>query len=339
MKALSFQLLRVLTDATYHSGAKLARRFDVTRGTIWNAVHELQLNGFAVHSMRGRGYCLEEPVCLLDRDAVMRCLGDSASRFQIELVDVTASTNTRLMEQAAQGAPSGAVVAAELQQRGRGRMGRVWHAQIGGALTFSLLWRFPGGAAALAGLSLAAGVALVRALARLGARDIRLKWPNDVLADGGKLAGMLIEMQGDALGPSAAVIGIGLNTRLSAEIREKIDQPATDLASACGHAIDRNVALAAVLTELAAALEAFAASGFAPIKAEWERYHVHQGQEIQVKLPTGAVQHGIARGVDDDGALLFETGGAIHRLHSGEISVRPSGHAAGPVQPGIRSRA
>jgi BirA family biotin operon repressor/biotin-[acetyl-CoA-carboxylase] ligase len=239
-----------------------------------------------------------------------------------------------LLARAAQGAASGTVLAAEWQESGRGRQGRAWHAAIGGGVTFSLLWRFSLGAAALAGLSLAAGLALVRAAAKLGAQDIALKWPNDVLWRGGKVAGMLIEMHGDALGPSAVVIGIGINVRLSDAMRARIDQPAADLESACGTVLDRSAVLGALLAELAPVLDAFADKGFAPMRPEWERHHAHQDRRVLVKLPDGRTHEGLARGVGDDGAFLFESGNALRRLHSAEVSVR----AASPAPEGTLSR-
>ena len=322
MTAPLFKVLRLLADGEFHSGAALARDLDVSRGTVWNAVRALDAAGIDVYRVRGRGYRIAQPISLLDPESIARHAGAARSRFSLDVVDVAGSTNTLLMERAAAGAPSGAVIAAESQEQGRGRLGRPWHAGLGGGVTFSLLWRFAQGAGGLAGLSLAAGVALVRAIAQLGARDVQLKWPNDVVWQGGKLAGMLIEMQGDALGPSAVVIGIGINVRLSESVRARIDQAAADLETACGRPLERSAVLGAVLAELAPALDAFAREGFAPMRAEWESHHAHQGRRIAVKLPDGRVHEGFARGVGDDGALLFETGGAVRRLHSGEISLR-----------------
>ena len=131
----------------------------------------------------------------IDHDAIAVHI-TRPSRFTLEIVDEAASTNTLLLERAAKGARSGEALAAEWQTHGRGRLGRLWHAAPCGALTFSLVWRFARGSAALAGLSLAAGLALVRALTKLGVSDVRVKWPNDLVWHGRKLAGILIEMQG-----------------------------------------------------------------------------------------------------------------------------------------------
>jgi BirA family biotin operon repressor/biotin-[acetyl-CoA-carboxylase] ligase len=346
MKSLSFAVLRTLADGAFHSGPELAQAAGVTRGTIWNAVREIERAGLEVYRVRGRGYRLAEAVSLLDRERVVGHLGPDAERFQIEIKDVVDSTNTYLIGRAAGGAPAGTVAAAELQQAGRGRLGRVWHSGLGDALTFSVLWRFEAGAGALAGLSLAVGIALVRALTRLGAGDIRLKWPNDLLANGAKLGGILIEMQGDTLGPSAAVIGIGLNIKLSTQTRALVDQPVADLTSLCSDAvaphpdarrslrfpmhgeraplIDRNAVLAAVLADLAHVLDTFSARGFEPLKAEWERAHAFVGEEITLRFPTGITEPAIVRGVTGSGALLVEQGGSLVAVHSAELSVRPA---------------
>ena len=334
MTELSFDVLRRLADGEFHSGEALARALRVSRGTIWNAVRAIDAAGVKVYKVRGRGYKLSEPVSLLDSEAVIRHAGSAAARYTIELVDAVGSTNTLLMERAAYGAASGTVLAAEWQRSGRGRMGRAWHAGLCGALTFSVLWRFQQGASALAGLSLAAGVALMRALAELGAAEARLKWPNDVLWRGRKLAGMLIEMHGDALGPSAVVIGIGLNVRLSSRVKDRIDQPAADLEAACGHALDRSRVLGLVLAHLVTVLERFADDGFAPFVDEWQRAHAYQGATVTVKLPTGSEELGTALGVSDDGALIVRTGGVVRRLHSGEVRVR----ASLEKHPRVRSR-
>jgi BirA family biotin operon repressor/biotin-[acetyl-CoA-carboxylase] ligase len=214
------------------------------------------------------------------------------------------------------------VIAAEWQTAGRGRRGRIWHAAPGAALTFSLLWRFQQGAGYLSGLSLAAGLAMVRALGALGVPDAGLKWPNDVLWRGRKLAGILIELQGDMLGPTAAVIGIGLNCRLPDVLRERIDQPAVDLETACGTVPDRNRALALLLDELARVLDVFAGAGFTSLRDEWQRRHVHQRKAVRLALPDGKFVSGTAEGVADDGALLLATARGAQRFHSGEVSLR-----------------
>jgi BirA family biotin operon repressor/biotin-[acetyl-CoA-carboxylase] ligase len=322
MKDLRFKVLRLLADGEFHSGEALARALGMSRASVWHAVRSLRGCGFEIFSVRGRGYRLAAPVSLLDRDSVLRDLGRDAVNISLEILDEVVSTNTLLMTRAQAGAPGGTAIAAELQTAGRGRMGRVWHAAIGGALTFSLLWRFSQGAGFLSGLSLAAGVAVMRALQALGAAEAGLKWPNDVVWRGGKLAGILIEMQGDMLGPSAAVIGIGVNVILTDSVRERIDQAASDLETACGRPLDRNIVLAHLLGELHHALEVFARDGLAPFRAEWQSHHVHQNKTVSLLLPDARREQGVARGIAEDGALLIETGAGLQRCHSGEVSLR-----------------
>jgi len=323
VKPWQFKVLRRLADGEFHSGAALANALGKSRASIWLAIREIENAGIEVFKVRGRGYRLAQPLSLLDRDDIVRQLGADARAFTLEIMDGVSSTNTLAMERAARGAPADLVIAAEWQEAGRGRMGRDWHAGIGGALTFSLLRRFPQGAASLAGLSLAVGVALMRAFKTLGVEKAGLKWPNDVLWRGGKLAGILIEVQGDMLGPSAVVIGIGVNVRLSQAVRDRIDQAAGDLETACGRPLDRNQVLALLLRELRHALDTFAGAGLAPFRDDWHRYHVHQDRMVTVMLPDARREHGYARGVAEDGALMIETPSGLRRYHSGEISLRP----------------
>ena len=323
MKPLTAGVLARLADGGFHSGEALARSLEVSRASVWNAVRALEATGIEVYKVHGRGYRLPYPVSLLDRAAIERHLGASAGHFALDIRDAVESTNSVLLESAANGAPGGTVLAAEWQSAGRGRLGRAWHAGVGEALTFSLLWRFARGAAALSGLTLAAGVAIARALESIGAQDVALKWPNDVLWQGGKLAGMLTELHGDALGPTAVVIGVGINVRLSDATRSRIDQAAADLEVACGSAPDRNRLLAEALRELDRVLGAFGRDGFAPLRAEWQQRHAQQDKRVTLLLPDGTRRGGHARGVADDGALLLETASGTQRIHSGEISLRP----------------
>lgn len=321
MKPLAHRVLTLLADAEFRSGEALACALGMSRASVWQAVHELESAGLVIYKVRGRGYRLAQPLSLLDRAEIQQYLGPRARSLALEIVESVGSTSTLLMERAQAGAPHATVIAAEWQSGGRGRRGRAWHADIGGALTFSLLWRFVQGAGFLGGLSLVVGIGLVRALEKLGVVGGGLKWPNDVVWRGRKLAGILIEMQGDALGPSLAVIGIGVNVRLSDAVRSRIDQEAADLETACGRALDRNELLALLLVELHGVLETFTREGFAPLRGEWQRRHAHQDRAVTVILPDARRETGIARGVAEDGALLVETRGGLRRYHSGEISV------------------
>jgi BirA family biotin operon repressor/biotin-[acetyl-CoA-carboxylase] ligase len=225
----SAALLAQLSDAHAVSGSELARRLGVTRAAVWKQIEALRALGAPIDAQAGAGYRLQWHFEALDA-ARMRAQLAPALRRRVRTLDVhwqIDSTSSSLLRAAAQGAPDLAVCMAETQTAGRGRRGRQWQSPLGGNVYFSLLKRFAHGMGALSGLSLVAGVALIQALGDCGVTGVGLKWPNDVLADGRKLAGILVELGGEFLGPCHAVIGIGINLRLPPDIG--IDQPYTDL--------------------------------------------------------------------------------------------------------------
>ncbi|MDR1890167.1 MAG: biotin--[acetyl-CoA-carboxylase] ligase [Zoogloeaceae bacterium] len=248
-----------------------------------------------------------------------QALGAYASRFDVDILPECPSTNALLLERAAQGAPSGSVLVAERQTAGRGRRGRVWISRPEDSLTFSLLWRWRKDAR-LAGLSLAVGLALHRALHGLGARDLGLKWPNDLLYCGAggaaKLAGILIELASDTRGV-ASVIGVGINL-FAPQVPE---QATAGLVDCCAETPSRDILLAALLTELARHLDLFAHAGFAALRADWQLRHVWQDKNVRLHEDSRIVE-GICRGVDDDGALLLATADGLERFWAGDVSLR-----------------
>lgn len=260
---------------------------------------------------------------LIDPQCMQARLASLAGRFDIDALAECDSTNSELMRRADRGAPSGAVLVADRQQAGRGRRGRQWASSPESSLTFSVLWRFALPPTALAGLSLAVGVALAQALQNLGAHGVGLKWPNDVLLqtaadDYAKLAGVLVELSSDRRG-TQAVIGIGLNLRPPAEV---LPQPAAALSQAAGHEFDRHDVLAAILVALAGVLDRFAAEGFAGLKEAWQRHHAWQGAPVRLLDEGGEVMAGRCLGVHDDGSLLLETAAGVQRIYSGDVSLR-----------------
>ena len=293
----------------------------ITRGSVSNALADVDALGLTVHKVHGRGYRLVTPVQWLSRESIVRHLGRQAARFEIHVLDQTGSTNTDLLDLAVQGARSGSVLAAESQTHGRGRRGRDWHSSPGGALTFSILWRFDQGAGFLSGLSLVVGISLVRVLKKHGAADVMLKWPNDLLWRHLKLAGILIELAGDVMGPTVAVIGIGINLRLPDSVKARIDQPVVDLAR-IGVAEDRNLLFAEILDELGNMLRKFSAEGFAPFRQEWDRLHAYQDKMVRVRMPDKSEIEGRVQGVGDDGALLLHTRSGQRKFYGGELSLR-----------------
>ena len=326
MKPLTFSVLRLLDDGEFHSGVTIARNLGVSRASVSNALQGLDEVGLVVHKVHGRGYRLPGPVQWLEQGVILRHLDKEAKTFRLEILDTAESTNSLLLQKAAMEMSSGDgsvhVVATELQTGGRGRRGREWHSGLGDGLTFSLLWRFQQGANLLSGLSLAVGVAIARVLQSFGIRGTVLKWPNDVLFHYRKLAGILIELQGDMLGPTVAVIGIGMNLKLSDCIKARVDQGATDLFSIIGGMPDRNKLLAALLAELVTVLREFERQGFAPFREEWVHYHGFENKCVTVHLPDGSIQEGVVHGVGEDGSLRLLTPTGNHSYSGGEITLR-----------------
>ena len=325
MRPLSFQLLRELSHERFTSGTKLAAQFGVSRTLVSEALREASDAGVEIFSLTRRGYRLAEPFEPLDLTRIRKILGANAVRVDINIAESMPSTNSELMARAGLGAPSGTCIATEMQTAGRGRRGRTWQSAPGASLTFSLLWRFEKGAPQLGGLSLAVGLAVLRALRKLGAdaADIKLKWPNDIVCGAHKLGGVLIETQGDMLGPTAAVIGIGLNVQLPEALKESIDQPVCDVASLMATPISRNTLFATVVAELIAILDQFQAGGFRALKAEWLAVHALQGKHVNVLAGDGKTIHADVTGVNDDGSLILLQQGRETALSSGEVSLRP----------------
>ena len=324
MSALTFQALRTLADGRFHSGEDIARSLGRSRATLSEALKCAPDLGLELFSVRGKGYRLAEPIEFIDGEAVGQALGPLADRIRLEVADEVDSTSSRLVERAATGAPSGTCLAAEWQSAGRGRRGRSWIAALGGSLTFSLLWRFERGAGHLGGLSLAVGAAVARALADCGVERVQVKWPNDVVVDFRKLAGVLVETSGEMQGPSVAVVGVGLNYRLGEQL-EKIDQPAVDVAGCASPVPSRNLLLARTLSELVAVLEAFEDSGFAPLRSEWRSLHAYQGRRVRVMPPNEAAYEANVIDVGEDGTLVVSAGGRSVRLSSAELAaIRPA---------------
>jgi BirA family biotin operon repressor/biotin-[acetyl-CoA-carboxylase] ligase len=317
-------LLTALSCDAPVSGTALAARLGVTRAAVWKQIEALRALGAPIEAAAGSGYQLEHPLELLDADRIRGEL-DTAARARVDALDIhwqIDSTNSELLRRPLGPTPQVQVCLAETQSAGRGRRGRIWQSPLGGNLYFSLGARFEQGMGTLAGLSLAVGIATVQALTDCGASGVGLKWPNDVLADGRKLAGILVELGGEFLGPCQAVIGIGINLRLSNAVLACIDQPAIDLASLLhGVPPQRNRLVACLITRLIAALDRFVADGFGAFQTDYARYDLLRDRAIRV-LSAGHELDGVGAGIDPRGALIVRRGAVLTHYDSAEVSVR-----------------
>jgi BirA family transcriptional regulator, biotin operon repressor / biotin---[acetyl-CoA-carboxylase] ligase len=323
-------LLQTLEETPAQSGSALAERFGVTRAAIWKQIESLRLLGAPIAAKAGQGYRLCAPLDLLDAEDIQLRLRKLApdSACAIEVFWQLDSTSSEMMRRAQAGAAKTGACFAELQSAGRGRRGRSWHTPLGGGLAFSLSTQFESAMSSLAGLSLVVGIGVMRALSDLGYRDLGLKWPNDVQAEGRKLAGILIELGGDALGPCHAVIGIGINVRLGHDADERIDQAWTDLSLISDARVPaRNRLAAQLLFRLLQVLDQFKAQGFASFADEFAQYDVLRGRTICIVNGQHRTQ-GVASGVDDAGILRVATADGEILVNSGEVSVRAVSEAS-----------
>jgi len=316
------ELLVALADGGMVSGAQLAERAGVTRAAIWKQIEALRARGVPVESRGTAGYCLPWPVQLLDIDTVRTALPAAAHKRlgTLEVRWEIDSTSSEVQRRQAD-LPDLSMVLAETQTAGRGRRGRRWLSPPGLNVYLSCLKRFDAGFAALSGLSLAVGVIVMRTLSALGIEGAGLKWPNDVLSDAGKLAGILVELGGEYQGPCAAIIGVGLNVRLTDALHEQAGQPVNDLTTLAGEALDRNRVAAALIAALADGLDQFEREGFAAFVDEYARYDLLRDKPLRVQGATDVLE-GIGAGIDERGALLLKIGDDVHRVDSADVSVR-----------------
>jgi len=316
-------LLRLLADGSFHSGTDLGAELGITRAAVCKAIQTLGGEGLDIHRVSGRGYRLAQPLEPLDARHIQRLLANHGSRGElgITVLEEVDSTNRYLLERA-DALENGAACFAEAQSAGRGRRGRRWISTPYHNLMLSMLWRFAGGAGALAGLTLAAGVAVAEALEVYGLQDVQLKWPNDVLWRSQKLAGLLAEVRGEANGPTVVVLGIGVNGYLADAHAAQIDQPWADIARISGQPPARNHLAALLLRHLRETLARFEREGLEPFRRAFERHHYYQGKSVRMLGATGETT-GVVEGVNETGAIVLRTRGGQRRLfHSGEISLR-----------------
>lgn len=256
----------------------------------------------------------------LSRPRIAALCRQAAQQVALRVVAETGSTNADLMS-CLSSLPGPALLIAETQTAGRGRAGRNWLSAPGASLTFSLAWKFRQPVHALVGLPLAVGVVLAEVLESFGVAA-RLKWPNDVLKQGRKLAGILIETAAARNGADDetwAVIGIGLNLALPAGLAAEIGQPAAEVGRL---QLDREELMAALLNGLAEAMASFEADGFKAFMARWNALHAYAGLAVRI-LERGEILHeGLALGVDQIGRLVLDAAGGRIAVMAGDVSLR-----------------
>lgn len=318
--ALRTRIVSMLRHDVFVSGESIAKTLNITRSSVSNHIKALSALGLDIYSLKGSGYKLAQPITLLNESSIRQHLSQDYSA-DIAVNNIVRSTND-IIKADAKALPQGSACLAEAQTHGRGRRGRKWVSPFGASIYLSMLWRFESGYQSMAGLSLLVGIGVNRALKRIGVENSRLKWPNDVYHDGKKLAGILIEVEGQIGEATTAVIGIGVNMHLPENINQ-IDQPFTDVTRALSYPADRNAFAAYLLEQLHQMLPEFQTHGLAPFMQQWRDVDLFFNQSVSL-ISGNFSSVGISRGIDSSGALLLETDGSVKAYHGGEISVRPA---------------
>ncbi|MFV1982632.1 MAG: bifunctional biotin--[acetyl-CoA-carboxylase] ligase/biotin operon repressor BirA [Thiohalomonadales bacterium] len=323
---LKIDLFKILSDGQFHSGTDLGAQLFCSRSAIWKAINALKKDySVTIYSVRGRGYCLSNSIELLDVDLIKNSLSDN-SRKIINKMDVffnIDSTNDYLIAETKLNKYNKSicqVCLAEFQSKGKGRRGKTWVSPMSGNLYCSLSWNFNKSFQELAGLSIAISVGIARMLEQMGVQGIELKWPNDILWQGKKLLGVLLEMHGETSGPCTTIIGIGLNFNMS-NSNVDINQPWCDLNSILKKLPSRNEFSAKVIDNLITTIQLFESGGLAVFLESWNYYDVIQDKPIVIQK-SDSFEHGVARGIDYTGALLVEQNGKVTPLYSGDVSIR-----------------
>lgn len=321
------RIISLLADGQFHSGTELADDLSISRSAVWKQLQGLNDWGLQYSAVSGKGYRLDNPLELLMEEKIKAVISDQAGVLisSLEIHDQIDSTNRYLVERSQNNAPSGSVCFAEYQTAGKGRRGRQWVSPYGSNIYLSILWRFQQGPAAISGLSLAVGVAVIRALKQHQVNDIGLKWPNDIYSQGKKLGGILVEVSGETDGPCCAVIGLGLNLFMPEADAENITQAWTDLSKVTGQKLlFRNKLAGSLLNHLLPVIGEYEGIGIQAYLDEWRSYDCMFGKVATLFI--GQQQFdGIVQGIDANGMLLIERpDGSVQTFASGEVSFNSS---------------
>jgi BirA family biotin operon repressor/biotin-[acetyl-CoA-carboxylase] ligase len=315
-------LLAALEGGAWQSGAAIAERLGVSRAALWKRIERLRERGYGIEALAGRGYRLVRASDRLLPEEVLRHHRPRHLTVRVVHRDEVDSTNRLAAELARGGAEEGTVVIAERQTAGRGRLGRTWASPASVNLYCSIVLRPAVPPIAIPRLTLVAGLAVAEAIAATSDELApQIKWPNDVLLAGRKVAGVLTELEAEAERVRFVVVGIGVNVNAQrADFPPELERKATSLALALGRPVDRAAFTGRLLTALDGAYATFCSSGFAALRSRYEGFHCLSGRHVAIdgRPPTS----GVVRGVDDDGALLVEVEGDVRRVVAGEVTLR-----------------
>ncbi|CQH45082.1 bifunctional biotin--[acetyl-CoA-carboxylase] ligase/biotin operon repressor BirA [Yersinia mollaretii] len=312
---IPLRLIGILADGAFHSGEQLGEMFGMSRAAINKHIQTVREWGLDVFTVPGKGYSLPAPIQLLDEQKILSYFPAG----QVAVLPVVDSTNQHLLDRIGE-LKSGDACVAEYQQAGRGRRGRQWVSPFGANLYLSMFWRLEQGPAAAMGLSLVVGIVMAEVLHKLGAEKVRVKWPNDLYLNDKKLAGILVELTGKTGDAAQLVIGAGINLTMRESTTNVINQDWINLQEA-GVIIDRNKLTAELLSELRLAVVKFENEGLSAFISRWREMDNYLDRPVKLIIGNQEI-YGVARGIDQQGALLLEQDGVIKPYIGGEISLR-----------------
>ena len=324
-KILKEELIKALASGDFISGQILGEQLGVSRMAISKHINTLSNMGLDVFRITGKGYKLAQPLNLLNQNEIKNTLSQYQKYNDIEVHTMIDSTNDylmrRLADQNSDELRQGQVCIAEYQHAGRGRRGKQWISPFGSHIYLSMYWQLEQGLSAAMGLSLVTALAVSDAIKKLFDIKVQFKWPNDIYLDGVKMAGILIDLEGQVSGVSHSVIGIGLNLQMPEKSATAIDQPWTDLQSHSAKKIDRNKLCAALINCLIERLNSHQTQGLHAMVDEWHQQDIFFNKSVNL-ITGGRVTSGISRGINHQGALMLEVMGKVKPIYGGEVSLR-----------------
>lgn len=314
---VKYKIISLLTATEFVSGEKIGEHLGISRAAVSKHIKGLSDWGLDIYSVQGKGYKLANPVQLLDEQVIQQL-----TSVPVELISIIDSTNQHLLDNT-DNLAQGSVCLAEYQAKGRGRRGRQWISPFGSNLYLSMYWQLEAGMAAAMGLSLVIGIAAVEALEQLGISGVKLKWPNDLYYQDRKLAGILVEMSGQAGGAANLVIGMGMNVAMPKDTAG-ITQPWASVSEVTdGNVPDRNQLAASFINTWEQALLKYEAEGMSGFVERWNDLDNFLNRPVKLIIGSKEIC-GIARGINDQGGVLLETDKGIETFIGGEVSLRPN---------------
>ncbi|MBW7957244.1 MAG: biotin--[acetyl-CoA-carboxylase] ligase [Deltaproteobacteria bacterium] len=314
------EIIRLLKAGPGHvSGQKLSRALKVSRTAVWKHIEALRKSGYTIEASPSKGYRLLGPLPFNGVE-VSSLLETGFIGRELHFHDEVGSTNAEAFELARNGASEGTVVMAESQTGGKGRLGRRWESPSGLNIYLSIILRPPIPPEEAHWLTFVAAVATAEAVSGYCPAKPVVKWPNDILINGRKAAGILLEMGSEPERVHFVVMGIGVNVNMTRSMfPEYIGDTATSVREAKGAVIDRGALASRLLSSVELWYKVYLAEGSIPILSEWKRYFGFEGKEIRV-VSFGNTVKGVCLGVDDTGALLIrEPGGAVKKIVAGDM--------------------